>query len=468
MTAQDTQEPQAAASADVRPTGDAAAAAPRDPGLPPAPAAAAVTGVSSDGGIQLAHACEIEPEPPSKRPRGSRTRVTGLDLARALAVLGMMIIHITPMVDEDGLKPLAWVITSGNSAALFAVLAGVGVGLTTGRHEPPRGRRWVGAALNLVVRTLFIGSLGLLLGFFVPADSSAEVILPTYAVLFVMLIPFLRASARFDIAFGLGAAIVTPLISHVIRATWQLPGWDQVQGNIPNLTLLDPLIDPVGTLTQLLLTGTFPALTWFAYACVGLGVGRTMIWNRHVAAKLLAGGVALAALAAAAGWFLMDVVGGRVQLAAVASRSMSLEAFTELLVWGAGGTLPTTSWWWNAVLAPHTGTPLDLLFTIGVACAALGACLIIGRTISTPIQPLVTLGSMPLTAYVGHLIMLNIPVLKHDSWTTLLIQFVVLLVFANLWRVWFSKGPLEAVLGLFTGAVKNWTQPPHTPARALP
>ena len=100
--------------------------------------------------------------------------------------------------------------------------------------------------------------------------------------------------------------------------------------------------------------------------------------------------------------------------------------------------------------------------------AALGACLIIGRTISTPIQPLVTLGSMPLTAYVGHLIMLNIPVLKHDSWTTLLIQFVVLLVFANLWRVWFSKGPLEAVLGLFTGAVKNWTQPPHTPARALP
>lgn len=422
-----------------------------------------VIAVRPDTEVVLPHACEVDPQPSLSTP-ASRARVRGLDLARALAVLGMMIIHITPVTDERGLRPLVVVVTSGNSAALFAVLAGVGVGLTTGRHQRPRGRPWSGAALSMVVRTVFIGGLGLLLGLFVPADSSAQLILPTYAVLFVMLIPFLGAGPRFNIAFGLGVAAVMPLISHLIRATWQLPGALEVQESIPNDLELS---DPIGYLVQLMITGAFPAITWFAYACVGLGIGSTLIAQRHVAVRLVSGGLALMATAALTGWLLMDVLGGRTHLAAVAARSMSLDALTDLLVWGGSGTLPTTSWWWNAVLAPHTGTSLDLIFSLGVACVVLGLALIIGRTVAAPLQPLMTLGSMPLTAYVGHLVMLSIPFLEHSSWTTWLIQVAVLLVFANVWRVWFSRGPFGEVLSWFTSAVKRRSEPPYVPARAI-
>lgn len=439
------------------------------PVVPPS-SVASVTGVAVDGEVALPHACEapahtVTTTLPRRRPRTERIRVPGIDLARALAVLGMMIVHVTPMVNDDGMKTAAWVVTAGNSAALFAVLAGVGVGLTTGRNHPPRGRAWVGAALNLIVRTLFIGMLGLIMGFFIPA-SSAEIILPTYAVLFLMMIPFLRGSPRVDMTFGILVAIGAPLLSHVVRSTWNLPGSVVPIEDAINLTLLDPIINPRDTIIQLVLTGAFPALTWFGYALFGLGLGRTALWQRHVAAKLLAGGVAMAGVTAFVAWFLMDGLGGREELAAVASRSMELNDFTDLLVWGSGGTLPTTTWWWNAVLAPHTGTPLDLMFTLGIACAVLGACLIIGRVVPGVIHPLVALGSMPLTAYIGHLWMLTMPFLPHDSWTTLFIQFAILIVFALVWRAWFSKGPLEAILGIFTGAIKAWSGP-YRPARAI-
>ena len=404
----------------------------------------------------LAHACLPAEEQAPQAPVVRRTRVAGLDLARALAVLGMMTVHLTPLLTRDGLRPIAWIITSGNSAALFAVLAGVGVGLTTGRDRPPRGRRWVGATLNLVVRTLFIGTLGLLLGFFVDA-SVASIILPTYAVLFVMLIPVLRAGARIDMALGIAVAIGAPLLSHVIRRTWALRGSAGLEVN-PDLTLLDLVTNPAGAGTALMLTGTFPALTWFAYTCFGLGIGRTAIARRHVAASLLAIGAFLAGVASLAGWLLMDVVSGRRELAAAAARSMSLEAYTDILVWGADGTLPTTTRWWNAVLAPHTGTPLDLLFTLGVATGVLGLCLIVGRVVERPLRPLTLLGSMPLSAYVAHLIMLQIPGLGNAGWWSLGAQFVILMVAASLWRLWFARGPLEMVLGVFTAMIKRWTQ----------
>ena len=45
-------------------------------------------------------------------------------------------------------------------------------------------------------------------------------------------------------------------------------------------------------------------------------------------------------------------------------------------------------------------------------------------------------------------------------------KFAILLVAAGLWRLWFSRGPLEMVLGVFTSTVKRWlpSEPP-APAR---
>ncbi|MEL6625785.1 MAG: heparan-alpha-glucosaminide N-acetyltransferase domain-containing protein, partial [Bacteroidota bacterium] len=60
-------------------------------------------------------------------------RIIGIDVARALAVIGMIIVNFKVVLGEKGeswLKPFANVFF-GKAAALFVVLAGVGLALMT-------------------------------------------------------------------------------------------------------------------------------------------------------------------------------------------------------------------------------------------------------------------------------------------------------------------------------------------------
>src|SRR4051794_501567 len=55
---------------------------------------------------------------------GKPTRVVGVDLARALAVLGMFASHVGPDPDAGGVNTILQA-ASGRASALFAFLAGV-------------------------------------------------------------------------------------------------------------------------------------------------------------------------------------------------------------------------------------------------------------------------------------------------------------------------------------------------------
>ena len=62
-------------------------------------------------------------------------RVVGVDIARCLALLGMMATHILANIDPvtGAFVPWHQQIAGGRAAALFAVLAGVSLALVTGR-----------------------------------------------------------------------------------------------------------------------------------------------------------------------------------------------------------------------------------------------------------------------------------------------------------------------------------------------
>lgn len=122
---------------------------------------------------------------------------------------------------------------------------------------------------------------------------------------------------------------------------------------------------------------------------------------------------------------------------------MLLEELTSLLVWGADGTAPATSWWWFASAAPHTGLPLDLLRTGGASLLILGICLGISTVSSSILRPLADPGSMTLTLYVAHLLLLLSPLNELSFTAHFAAQVAILLVFAVLWRRVFSRGPLE-------------------------
>ncbi len=425
-----------------------------------APAAAEATSPQRSQAY-LPHECEGDVASAESRRllrQLASRRVAGIDVARAVALVGMMAVHLLSPENESGQRTATSLLATGNAAALFAVLAGIGVGLTTGRTVPPTGRRWAAAAVNLLVRTLYIGAVGLALGF-VSADN-ALVILPYYALLFLMMIPIVRNPAWVNLVVGLGVAVVGPVVSHMLRST------SAPLNNVPNLTFADLLHAPGQTLTTLFLTGSFPAIGWFAYVCIGLGIGRMRLQARRTAVGLMVGGVSLAIAANVGSWVLLNLVGGRTALASVASQTMRFEEFTDTLVWGAAGTLPTDTWWWLAVLAPHTTTPFDLLYTTGVATAVLGGCLALGRVIPDLLRPIATFGSMPLSIYAGHLLLVSADAFRPtDEVVEYVLQLALLFAFALLWRRRFEKGPLEMVMGWFTDGAQRLVSPRPEPAR---
>ncbi|MDN6171250.1 MAG: DUF1624 domain-containing protein, partial [Yaniella sp.] len=97
------------------------------------------------------------------RPFDAPGRITGLDTARAVAILGMIATHIFPLLqsEPDGTLLPTWVGTSltGVSSALFVVLAGVGLTLLTKNTTDVFTSR-----MQLSLRALALIMIGLLLG----------------------------------------------------------------------------------------------------------------------------------------------------------------------------------------------------------------------------------------------------------------------------------------------------------------
>jgi hypothetical protein len=110
------------------------------------------------------------------------------------------------------------------------------------------------------------------------------------------------------------------------------------------------------------------------------------------------------------------------------------------------GTTPTSTVWWLAINSPHSSTPLDLLHTTGVALAVLGFMLLFARGAAPLLMPLAAVGSMTLTLYTAHVILLTSPLMPGSESESFVMHVALALVFAVGWRRWRGRGPLEALL----------------------
>ncbi|MFW6205049.1 MAG: heparan-alpha-glucosaminide N-acetyltransferase domain-containing protein, partial [Actinomycetota bacterium] len=272
----------------------------------------------------------------TEQNRSTAARLVGVDAARGAALIGMMAVHISPRLGADGGVTTEYLIASGRSAALFAVLAGVGLALASGGANPPRGAAWKGVAAGTAARAGVLLLVGFLLGEF---DSGVAVILVYYALLFVVGIPFLSLGPRVLLPLAVVWAAVTPVISQFARLgdTWQPPG----------NPILASLADPVGLATDLFLTGYYPVLQWTAYLLLGLGLGRLDLHRLSSQAAVLVGGAALGATAWATSWLLLENGGlAELRAAGTGSHPMADGTLDAALQPGLYGTTPTTSWWW--------------------------------------------------------------------------------------------------------------------------
>lgn len=383
-------------------------------------------------------------------------RLVGLDVARCLALVGMIATHTYVDRTPEGDLTLVQAVAGGRSSALFAVLAGVGIALATrerattgaplgasGAARAARGRERLALSSGIVVRALLVGFLGLVLG---GLESGLAVILTSYAVLFVLLLPFVgpRAPVLFALA-GLWA-VVAPVGSHLVRPSLPPRGFDS-----PSLSQLG---EPVRLLSELTVTGYYPALTWLAYGLLGLAVGRCDLAGRVVPAVLALVGAALVVVVPLVSAWLVGAPGVVATLAGrpggpdTAFDATTVDRLAEQL----SGTTPTGGpWQWLLVTGQHSGTPADLLQTQGSALLVIGSALLLAGAVGATGRRVLAVGagagSMTLSLYSLHVVARQPDVWPPDDgteawvWHTLLV-LALGAAFAAAGR----RGPLEAVV----------------------
>ncbi|WP_175486486.1 DUF418 domain-containing protein [Geodermatophilus poikilotrophus] len=363
-----------------------------------------------------------------------RNRFLGVDVTRGIALLAMLATNVWEVIGDDGRLTLTGMTVTGRAATLFVMVAGISLAFISGGRRPVQGTARRAARANIAVRAVLIGVLGLALGYVSP--EMVGMILTFYGMFFLLAIPLIGLRPRMLVGIAAALVVASPL---VLMAAHNLGLEDEFD---PLPTLTSPFTDPVDLLLLVLVTGVFPAVTYMAYICVGLAIGRLDLSSTRIAVRLLVGGLALAVAAWFLSWLLVFRLGG---LPALLAASEPGTTATEV-VWD--GDL-VHSWWWLAQRVHHSGTPLDMLGTLGSAVAVLGAVLLLCRLriAQRLLRPVALAGSMTLTVYATHAVVLAF--VSTDDLLALWLGLVIgALLFAVLWNRWMGQGPLERLVAI--------------------
>jgi uncharacterized membrane protein YeiB len=347
-------------------------------------------------------------------------RISGFDIARALAVFGMVLVNFKVVMGTEGRGP-AWLaqlagLFDGRAAATFVVLAGVGLSLLVGRAPRP------GTRAKLLKRALFLFVVGLAYTPIWPAD-----ILHFYGVYIAVAALVIGWSSRALLGLALGLVAMFPVLLFVLDYE---RGWDW-----ETLSYAGFWTAP-GMLRHLFFNGFHPVVPWLAFLLVGVVLGRLELGRAALRRQLLLGAALVAAAAELASRGLLRVLDG---------------------VGGAEGDEL-----WSALLgtAPMPPSPLYIVAAGATAVAVILVCVELGETGARGLQPLVVTGQLALTLYVAHVVLgmgllESAGRLEHQSLAFALASAVLFYAasvgFAVLWRRRFDRGPLEWVMRKLTG-----------------
>lgn len=346
--------------------------------------------------------------------RSSGARIEGLDLARALAFLGMIIVNFTIVMQgadevEGGGAAALFAVLQGKAAASFVLLAGIGLGLAT------RGR---GASV-VVRRGIFLLAVGLLNALVFPAD-----ILHFYGLYFLLAAGLLACSQRVLLAV---VALVNVVATVLLVFLDYERGW-----NWATLDYVD-FWEPSGFVRHLLFNGFHPVFPWIGFLILGLVIARMELRSRSVQVRLLATGAVLVLCA----WALSSWLQAQVW-----------ESEPELLPLFDTAPMPPT------LLYFLSGTGSALLLVAG---SLLGTRLLERLRLAGLLTPL---GRQTLTWYVAHVILgmgaiealgLMNAATHEAALLASALFFLVAMVGAHLWNRRWQRGPLEELMRRIAG-----------------
>ena len=342
-------------------------------------------------------------------------RLLGLDLARLIALLGMIIVNfnivmLPTMVFEQstGLVHLL----QGRAAATFVILAGIGFGLMS------RGKTHAAFVRQSLKRVVFLLLLGLLNLLFFPAD-----IIHYYAFYFLLALPLINRSTTTLVMTIM--ALIAGFVLLLIGLDYDR-GWNWLTYEYSGLWTVE------GFIRNLLFNGWHPIIPWLAFLLYGLILSRVNLQRTATAYILLAAG-------------LIGIV-----------EAHWLSVFGMEYVSDIDPELPLL---FSTEAIPPV--PLYLLSAASFANVIIGLCLLLAKPLAKiKVLPfLLPAGRQTLTWYVAHIIM-GMGILEalnmlgnqdaKTAWTAITLFSISAIALGYVWSRFFHRGPLETVMRILT------------------
>ena len=356
-------------------------------------------------------------------------RLIGLDVTRAVALIGVVVmnyvgamyeIEFDPSFLERLLDPYTGVLST-RFAATFVVVAGISITLLTNRARTGDATDRRAVRLRLARRGLLLLVVGYFLDFHWPGT-----ILFFYGAYFLLATVLFMLSTRWLVVIGAGSAVIATTVRAILNWRFDNGHYDDWINSTPTESLQDLVV-------RTFLDYTHPVFPWLAYLCAGIVIGRHLNtltqWRGRVAALCL--GVVVGIYAAAT---ILDA--GSARENSVVWSLTSMQTFERSL--------------------PHTAATLAIAVLATISIVSLAEHFSTSRVVA----PFQRAGQLTLSLYLLHVLVYYVFV-EWTGWVSLssvtaallfaLAFWVVAIAFGSWWHHRIGRGPAEVVYRAFGG-----------------
>ncbi|MCI5057768.1 MAG: DUF418 domain-containing protein [Flavobacteriales bacterium] len=355
-------------------------------------------------------------------------RIIGFDLARGLAIVGMIMVNFKVVMSEPSGNIYYRIMDalSGKAAALFVILAGLGMTLMFQSAKRKKSKDAIRKVkIDLLKRAAFLFVIGLSYYFIWPAD-----ILHYYGIYLSIGVLLLSVNRKWLLLISGILIFIYPVLLMVFdyEAGWIIERFEYTDFFTLN-----------GFFRNLFFNGFHPVIPWLAFLATGIWVGRIDFSNRSVLKKTA---IISIAIFIATKFISMALLSIGPEMLEMTHDDMMAMFSTE----------------------PMPPNPFYMIsassLAIFVICASVYLSDIFSNTLM--VNSLVSYGRLALSNYFFHVIigMGVLAIAFNDFETPLSSRFIfwyalaynlVFIVFSHLWLKKFKRGPIEILMRKITG-----------------
>lgn len=358
----------------------------------------------------------------------TKNRIAGYDLARAISLFGMLMINYWVLFEDYNSDP-AWQVAflniiQGRAAALFVVLAGIGISILSRQAYLNKDAVAMQTIRrSMLKRALFLFIIGLMNRILWPAD-----ILHFYGIyfaigVFLMTVPNMRLGILATLTIA-AFSVLSFLVG--FDRSWD---WEGIS--------LKAFLNVPGIIWHIFFSGQYPVFPWLAFLMTGMWLGRQNHYSRSFRRRCLLSGLAVFVCAETLSW--------------MAFRISDLGLFG----YNVAKFFP-----WIANIDPWDPMPLFVLSATGTSLVVIIFSIIVAERYRNRIWLLAfsALGQLTLTLYVAHILLGWVVLLIMDmlEWHVYLFTlwgsglfYMQGMLFAYQWKKHHERGPLEWVMRRF-------------------